>query len=252
MLSKISYYNREGEEGREMKELKLGIVSYTELADWFGISRIQSSQKEKKLEELKNFCRYELTKSGKVKILEIYESIYCSQKDRIIKLSEDYLKYFTVVRPGEYIGTAIQVAKDIIIKHNLDISPDYVARYISIPLKRDYGKGIKGKKGYRSSTWLKCSTDENTPKCEILTEKEIKDMKKIIKEIFKPEEYASMTENVHNKKELAYEEVQKIADERYLELYQRTKNYFKGKYYLVMRGTKLEDDAFIAWKNNEY
>jgi hypothetical protein len=229
-----------------MKELKLGVVSYTELAEWFGISRIHSKQKESRLKELRQFCRYELTNSGKVNILEIYEPIYVKQRERIMAAAEDYLQYFNNIRPGEYVGTAIQVAKILIRKYHFDVSPEYVAKFISAPLKRDYGnmktKGIRGTKKY---TWLKCSTNRLNPRCEELTKEELEAMKNIVKEIFGSKEYAELAADIAEGK-LTEEEIKEKAKQKNLELHERTKDYFKQQYYLVIRGSKLNDDTAIV------
>lgn len=60
-----------------MKELKIGIITNTELADWFGITLSTfSHNKKNKLKELENFAEFEITSSGKIDIKTILEPIY--------------------------------------------------------------------------------------------------------------------------------------------------------------------------------
>lgn len=157
---------------------------------------------------------------------------------------EEYLNYFTKVREGEYVGTAIQVARNIISKYHFKVSEDYVARYVSIPLKRDYGKTSQpGEKGRKTSVWLKCTTSKEHPVCYPLTEKEKQDLKEIVKEIFSSKEYAEMTEGVKNG-EYGFDDVKRIASDKHVELNLRSREYFEGEYYLITRGSRLEDAVF--------
>ena len=230
-----------------MKKLILGIVSWKDLAEWFNQARIYTTQKENKLKELEYFCKYSITSAGKVKIEEIYEDTYVSQKLRIIEAAEDYLKYFTTIHPGEHIGTSMQVARDLITKYNFSVSPEYVARYVSESIKRDYGKNSTnpGVLGSRKYAWIKCSTNIKNPYCEPLSEQELKDMKKIVAEIFTSREFAEMLGKVKDN-ELSEEELKKIAEAKYINLYDRTIKYFHNKYYLVIRGTHLFDAETVG------
>ena len=230
-----------------MTELKLGIVTFKELAEWFGVTRIVSSQKEKKLEELKNFCDYEVTESGKVNIIKIIEPKYIKRKDRIENAATEYLQYFNQVDTAKYLGTAKQVALQLMKKYQLDVSVDYVSRAVLKVLHLEYGYAkdkSRGTKGYSSYTWCKCSTIKIDPRCELLTEQEKKDMAKLIDEIFPSKEFLQTAGKIKDAETL--NDLQDLKDEmqaKYVELYERSLKYFKNKYYFVPRGTLLEDAA---------
>lgn len=96
-----------------MKQLKLGIISSEELADWFGIKYdTYRHSKAKKLAILEKYCRFkEVPKKG-VEILELYHPDvieYSKARDRVEKLAKGNWKIDTW-------RTARQVNEDIFIE----------------------------------------------------------------------------------------------------------------------------------------
>lgn len=228
-----------------MTELRIGVVTFKDLAEWFGITRIVSSQREKKLEELKNFCEYEITESGKVNIIRIIEPRYVKRKDRIQAAATEYLQYFNPIDKCKYLGTATRTAIQLIKKYQFNVSVDYVARAVGKILHEEYGYAkdkSRGTKGYSSYTWCKCSTSKLDPRCELLTPKEKKDISEIVDKIFTSNEFMDAAGRITEAETL--QDLQELKDDmqsKYLELYERTLEYFNHKYYFIPRGTLLED-----------
>ena len=82
-----------------MKELvENSILNRVELCDWFGIKPMSfSCDKQTKLEELKDFCDYELieTKGGNFKgvhILKVYVPVYCRKMNPLKKKFLDWIE----------------------------------------------------------------------------------------------------------------------------------------------------------------
>lgn len=64
-----------------MKQLRLGSMSYAELAEWFGIKpNTLAHTKEKRLKELESFCIFEDFPYKGVEIKEIFQSTYVKNK----------------------------------------------------------------------------------------------------------------------------------------------------------------------------
>lgn len=76
----------------KLKNLKEGIFSNKEIADWFGISPITFSKtKEDRLKVLKEFADYEITATGKIKIKQVRIPVYVKQNSKALKY------YFTEI-----------------------------------------------------------------------------------------------------------------------------------------------------------
>lgn len=70
-----------------MKELREGKISYKDLAEWFGIgAQGLNNNKEKKLEELKNFAEYEINEKGKIIITKVINPYYKKKDDTYQKV----------------------------------------------------------------------------------------------------------------------------------------------------------------------
>ena len=68
--------------GGENMELKLGIMTNAELAEWFGVKpKTFVNSKAKKLEELKAYAEFKESK-GKVEIIKIFSPVYVPKKSR--------------------------------------------------------------------------------------------------------------------------------------------------------------------------
>lgn len=91
-----------------MKELYLGIVPLSELADWFNIKpKSLTNSKVKKLKELEDFCAFEDLGRRGVKITEIYLPVYT-------KLMKDVEVYKQMVeKQPEHLTSISAMTKEL-------------------------------------------------------------------------------------------------------------------------------------------
>lgn len=117
--------------------LKLGEMTNEELAEWFGI-KVPSfkNSKNKKLEILKDFCDFVITKRGTVVIKTIYIPVYLKKKDRAYPIAYDnFNKYH------KSIDTSRNIANRIIMGENVEgISEESFYCYVLTAKKQRYGK----------------------------------------------------------------------------------------------------------------
>ena len=93
-----------------MKQLRLGIMTNTDLADWFDI-KLDTFKKKRSsyLEKLTPFCKF-INLRGKIEVLEIYEPIYVKSE------SKAYQYYLKEVPAAWHYGqpeTCTRVANEI-------------------------------------------------------------------------------------------------------------------------------------------
>ena len=95
-------------------ELTEGIWTIKNLAEWFGMKpNSLSHNKEKKLKELKEYADFEITKSGKIKIIKVKKTTY--EKNNVYNYYKE-----NIPRVWRYnqIDTCSRVASEIYTKKN--------------------------------------------------------------------------------------------------------------------------------------
>ena len=136
-------------------ELRVGLMTNNELAEWFGVKPVTfRNHKSKKLEELKKYADFEL-KGAKIYIKEIYGSkVYIKRQDYSIVREE-----FTQVYNKSKIDTASNVSKKIYNKRkdDLTIKESTTYEYTRAARNELYGKPFVGcgEKGVCHYIWAK-------------------------------------------------------------------------------------------------
>lgn len=171
-------------------ELFLGGMSNDDLAAWFGIQpKTFKSHKKKKLEVLKNFCKFEETRGG-VKVLEIYEPVYSK---KLSKARQTVENEFEVMWSDTGLDTCSRVGLAIKKKmgNELSIKESTAQKYAVAARNELYGKPYQGggRLGNCVMIWCKKEGDGATAKYEFLTEEETK-----IKDMLLKKYYGNATE----------------------------------------------------------
>ncbi len=171
-----------------MKLLHLGIMKNKELAEWFGIAvKTLSNQKQKRLQELKEYCDFKEVYGG-VNILKIYDeknSYYVKEKSKNYKIVD--LAFDEEWAP-DGLDTCSNVAIKIANKHNNELTIKNTTLYnYTIQVRNEkYGKPFTiGDLGKCEYLW--CKIERSADGTAILTEftdeqKKIKD--KIMTQFF--------------------------------------------------------------------
>lgn len=146
-------------------ELKLGIMTNAELAEWFGVKpKTFVNSKAKKLEELKEYAEFKESR-GKVEIITIFYPVYIQKKSRNYEL----------VRAGfeknlnpQGLDTIKRVTEQIIedCQEELQLEVNTTYRYGLEYAKEAYGvtnSGVCGTKGYRNYEFGKWVEGEEYP-----------------------------------------------------------------------------------------
>lgn len=172
----------------ELKENTL--YTNKQIAQWFGLKKGSFSnkeQKQKKLQELKNFADYELVgnKTKKILIKRVYQSVYSKKGSvRYQTLDKNFLDYWS--DGGKGLDTASRVAQSMYKDKITDLSLSTIESYTG-KIKRD-GWGInyvsRGKKGYAIYAWGKRVQDGDQVKLVPLTEQQQEIKRKLIKKYF--------------------------------------------------------------------
>ena len=136
-------------------ELRVGLMTNSELAEWFGVKPASfRNHKPKKLEELKKYADFEL-KGTRIYIKKIYGSkVYIKRQDYSIVREE-----FTQVYNKSKIDTASNVSKKIYNKRkdDLTIKESTTYEYTKAARNELYGKPFVGcgEKGVCRYIWAK-------------------------------------------------------------------------------------------------
>lgn len=154
-------------EGGELKPkssclvLKLGRLSYSDLANWLSISPKSiwnKKTKERSLNKLKLYANYHLEKSetGKreyIVIDEVFIDTYSKTMDIVIKETDANLE---PIDTGAHVGRKIHNKNSVL---NKSIKEDTCIVYVNTYLRQAYGKLYdeygSGEKGTRSPIWCK-------------------------------------------------------------------------------------------------
>ena len=136
--------------GGENMELKLGIMTNAELAEWFGIKEKSfTTNRSKKLEELSQFAEFENLK-GKVKITKIIRPVFIKKRSRNYQIVQEGFKKH--LAPNG-LDTMKRISKVIYAenKAELTITEETLYRYLADYCVVAFGKHGKeaGEQGCR-------------------------------------------------------------------------------------------------------
>ena len=192
-------------------ELRVGLKTNSELAEWFGVKPASfRNHKPKKLEELKKYADFEL-KGTRIYIKEIYGSkVYIKRQDYSIVKEE-----FTQVYNKSKIDTASNVSKKIYNKrkNDLTIKESTTYEYTREARNELYGKPFigKGKLGTCRYIWVK-KLDEG--KYERFNDEEEAMYKKLLLKYFKNTDSKAMfVKDMIKRGEVTKEEAWDVYDE---------------------------------------
>ena len=135
----------------EKNELKLGPMSITDLAKWFGKSRATvAHNKIAYLNRLKNYCNFEELPSGKINITAIYTSTFTSASNKQV-IKDNFCKEWN----NNGLDTARNVAEKIMDNNELNISDNTAYAYTLQARNELYSKPFcgRGERGCCEYVW---------------------------------------------------------------------------------------------------
>lgn len=235
---------------QEEKELKLGKMTRTELAEWFNIKPHTYTQtKKKKLEELKIFADFKETYGG-VEITNIKIPIYAKRGSRAYNIiKENFSKawhksgYDTAARVGSQIWRENKDLREM-------ISEKTAKAYTSRVRTEFYGRVYKKEKGTLGYCKYAYVVRNEWEEAVLLTEEQSKKVSELIHKIYTNEQepyvYASYQEGSITEEEYKafQEEWKEKAGDRY-SLFMAELGDMLGFYPTkVTRIMKIEESAF--------
>lgn len=176
------------------KQLKEGIMTNQELADWFGVSLSTFNHtKKKKLEELTAFADYELVgeKVKKVKIINIYNPVYSKQGSSSFQIIKTNFQTYWKDN-GKGLDTCKRVGEEMYSDGITSLSYKTTLSYVGRSKREMFGKNFisRGTEGYSIYGWGKWIQNSNH-ELELvpLTQEEEK-----IKDVLVKKYYGNVTE----------------------------------------------------------
>lgn len=192
-------------------KLQVGICKFSSLAEWFGITKNYLSKKKKeKLEELKEFCDYEIVDSTRINILNVKFDIYEKKPSvNLSKVIEEVPKYWGK-KNNNNLDTSKRVSEEIYDnkkENNITLSEGSIYSYTCSATKILYGKrnsNAAGTLGISNYVWAKRSKNGGFE--YLSTEEEEVKKQLIIKYFGDTEEKALFIQDSIDKGELKEEE----------------------------------------------
>ena len=169
------------ENQEELVELKEGYITSKDLAKWFGIkANTLSKNKQKKLQELKNYADFEV-KKNKVYIKKVLKPYYSKAYDTVLNCIDSC---WSQTGLDSCSRVSMQILEE---NHELKIKPSTIYSYTRSGRDLLYGKPFTtiGTIGSCVYVWCKRSLDENNQiHYDFLTEEEQEIKKKLITKYF--------------------------------------------------------------------
>lgn len=163
----------------EKNELKLGPMSITDLAKWFGKSRATiAHNKIAYLNRLKNYCDFEELPSGKINITAIYTSTFTSASNKQV-IKDNFIKEWN----DNGLDTAKNVSEKIMDNNELSITDNTAYAYTLQARNELYNKPFcgRGERGCCEYVWC---VDLGEGQFRELTEAEKKEKNKLLTKYF--------------------------------------------------------------------
>ena len=228
-------------------ELKLGVMTNKELADWFGIKEGSFRRnKDKKLEELRNFAEFE-RKKGKIEIKKIIEPVYSKRGSEAYQIVKNEIDN---VWSDSGLDSCSRVSEEIgeKCKNELMITQNTIYNYTRKGRNELYGVPCQSEGSLGRCTYLLCKKigDGIDAVYEKFTEDEekIKDM--LMKKYFgnlaeKTLIVSMMVERGEIRKEDMYDELKEVVGIEGVSPYVMFLNELKERLGCnVVRGTLVE------------
>lgn len=164
-------------------ELKVGMMTNKELANWFGISASSfSHDKKRKLKELQSYADYELVgdKTQKIKIKKVYEPKYIKKGSQSFEFIKSKLNE---VWSDDGLDSCKRVCYEILETSELMIA-DSTAYHYTLKSRDDlFGKPFQEAGVLGSCKYVWCKQNEMGKLC-FLTEEEERQKEFLIKKYF--------------------------------------------------------------------
>lgn len=238
------------------KELKLGIMTNAELAEWFGVKEATLSKtKSKKLEILKEYAEFEKM-TGRVNITKILFPVYTKTSANYQKVKAGFLKHLDTGKKfpdsNDYFDSCSLISERIIGDETIDLNIKDSSTYIyTLKAKgEDWGKNNlykSGKIGVSIYEWGKIIDNRVFP----LTDQELMKLKEIIRiHMADAAEKQLMVDKMISAGELnesqAWAYLSKITNMK--NSYQEIRKSFSKEFeYPITRGTRFIEDGFQVY-----
>lgn len=163
-------------------ELHLGVYTQKELAQWIGVcERTLKRNKEKYLEELKEYAKYELTESSKIDIKYIKIPIYVKKDSTYRKVEKNIARYWN--KNG--LDTKRNATYRLYSKEEFTVKYETVYSYASKITNIFWGKPNELEGGTRGNCrWILCVKNTNTKELRFFTSQEQKMQELLRKKYF--------------------------------------------------------------------
>lgn len=237
-------------------ELKEGIMTNEELAEWFGVKLTSfKNTKRKKLEELKLFADF-YEEKGKIIITEIYEPIYQKQQG---KTKQMVISKIDQVWSEDGLDSCSRVGNkicELLEKEGIVRKPNTVIAYTRQGRNELYGIPFmkEGKIGKCIYIW--CKRDPKTGEYSLLTEKE-----QVIKQNLQTKYFGDATEKQilvkgmveagEIRKEDAWDVLEEMTNMRTGNFMMFLKEIQEALHCQVIRGTLVERNVLSLNSKNE-
>jgi len=209
-----------------------GEIKFSNLSKWFKVSECTFfKNKEKYLEELKQYCEYHIIKQNKKSKLfidKVYIEEYVPVKNSNKKIIDKYFyDYFNVEQPFNSSLLSKRLYEDH--KDELTIKYSTVHNYFNMKKMEEFGhnptvkrKAEGGEKGYVTKEWCKGFYDKHI-RWEFLTLEEQKEKKKLWIELYNESEEMLNAIEEYESGDINEDEFAECSKQIFLDLYYKLK-----------------------------
>lgn len=237
-------------------ELKEGIMTNEELAEWFGVKLTSfKNTKRKKLEELKLFADF-YEEKGKIIITEIYEPIYQKQQG---KTKQMVISKIDQVWSEDGLDSCSRVGNkicELLEKEGIVRKPNTVIAYTRQGRNELYGIPFMNEGKIGKCIYIWCKRDPKTGEYSLLTEKE-----QVIKQNLQTKYFGDATEKQilvkgmveagEIRKEDAWDVLEEMTNMRTGNFMMFLKEIQEALHCQVIRGTLVERNVLSLNSRNE-
>lgn len=237
-------------------ELKEGIMTNEELAEWFGVKLTSfKNTKRKKLEELKLFADF-YEEKGKIIITEIYEPIYQKQQG---KTKQMVISKIDQVWSEDGLDSCSRVGNkicELLEKEGIVRKPNTVIAYTRQGRNELYGIPFMNEGKIGKCIYIWCKRDPKTGEYSLLTEKE-----QVIKQNLQTKYFGDATEKQilvkgmveagEIRKEDAWDVLEEMTNMRTGNFMMFLKEIQEALHCQVIRGTLVERNVLSLNSKNE-
>ena len=234
-------------------ELRLGFMSYPEIAEWFGMKRGSFNNKKKeKMQILKEYADYIIVNNKGIEIKQIYIPVYTKKSNskayEIVKQDFDNIWGKDSIDPN--FDTCRIVANKISDNHKeLEVKNDTIYKYVINVRTQKYGHPCvedRGVQGSCYSTWgIKEINDDGAAYARPLTAEQIKVKNQLLRKYFGANEH--QVQNIE-KELLVHSLVDsgEISKDKAYDILVKVRKFNKENYTLFLRELRSELGADIV------